>query len=491
MDFLVDTVTIVKLNDIHLKIVCEPSIRMEMSEYFTFFVPGYKHMPKFKNGSWDGKIRLLNLMNGLIYVGLLHKIIKFCMARGYKIDIDPSLIPKEDIPDNIAYGLAELYNTKYPPRDYQNTTVYHALKEKRAIFLSATSSGKSFSIYLTTRFLVEAQKQVLIIVPTKALVRQMATDFIDYNHGNMPFTMHQIEGGVDKNINAQVIISTWQSIYKQPKTWFDKFEAIIGDECHEFKAKSLIEIMEKTPECEYKLGFTGTLDGTECNELVLTGLFGRAIDIVDAATLINNGTLVEFKIDCVILKHGETPRKVLRKKDYATEMSYVISHTERNNFIRDLSWALKGNTLILTQSIEQGKHLADICQKEGKQVLFVSGKDSTDYRDEVRKITELNNDVIIIATYGVFQRGINIVNLDNLILGTPSKSKIRILQSIGRVLRKSANNTKAMCFDIADDISSESYLNHGMRHFKERIDIYNEQGFDYKIRYLNLKDMVI
>lgn len=486
-----DTITLVKMNDIHMKVVCDTGIRMEMSEFFTFFVPGYKHMPKFKNGSWDGKIRLLNMMNGLIYVGLLHKVKDFCHRYEYNLVIDPELEPNEPIPRQVGYGLAELYKTKHPPRDYQNTTVYHALKEKRAIFVSATSSGKSFSIYLTARYLVNTKKKILIIVPTKALVRQMAGDFIDYNNGIEPFTMHQIEGGVDKDIDAEVIISTWQSIYKQPKQWFDKFEAIIGDECHEFKAKSLIEIMEKIPECEYKLGFTGTLDGTECNELVLTGLFGRAIDIVDAATLINNGTLVEFKINCIILKHGETPRKVLKKKDYATETSFVISHTERNKFIRDLAWNLKGNTLILTQSVEQGKHLQDIIKKEGKQVLFVSGKDSTDYREEVRKITELNNNVVIIATYGVFQRGINIVNLDNLILATPSKSKIRILQSIGRVLRRGENNVKAFLFDLADDISSEDYSNHGMRHFKERIDIYNEQGFDYEIRSIKLKDMEI
>lgn len=484
-----DTITLVKIDDVHIKVVCEPGIKYELSEYFTFLVPGYKFMEAYKKGTWDGKIKLLNILTGRIYTGLVHKIGEFCESRGYELVLDPALQNFDKIPRDVGDGLAAMFETKHMPRWYQNDMVYYALKEKRALFLSATSSGKSFGIYLITRYLVKTGKPVLIIVPTKALVRQMANDFIDYNKGNVPFTMHQIEGGVDKNVKAEVTISTWQSIYKQPQQWFSRFEAILGDECHEFKAKSLTEIMEKTPECEYKLGFTGTLDGTQCNELVLTGLFGRVIKIVDTKTLIEDGTLVEFDIKAVVLNYPERVRTVMMKKDYQTEIDFIVQYQTRNKFIRNLAWSLKGNTLILTQFVDkQAKELVELLKKEGKQVLFVSGQDSTDFREEVRKITEANGNVIIVATYGVFQRGINIVNLDNLIFAHPSKGKIRNLQSIGRVLRRGINNTRSTLYDIADNFSSPDYQNHAMRHFRDRINIYNDEGFEYQIINVDIKD---
>ncbi|AGR47684.1 RNA-DNA + DNA-DNA helicase [Sinorhizobium phage phiM7] len=484
-----DRITLVKVDDVYIQVLADPGLKMELSEYFTFLVPGYKHMPAYKQGKWDGKIKLLNILTGRIYTGLVHKIEEFCAARDYELVIDPALQNIDKIPRDVGDGLAALFETKHKPRWYQNDTVYYALKYKRALFLSATSSGKSFGIYLVARYMVKTEKPVLIIVPTKALVRQMAKDFIDYNNDVEPFTIHQIEGGVDKNIKAEVVISTWQSIYKQPQQWFSRFECIIGDECHEFKAKSLIEIMEKTPECEYKLGFTGTLDGALCNELVLTGLFGRIIPIVDTKTLIADGTLVEFNIKSIVLNYSDRVKKVMRKKDYQTEIDYIVQCAARNRFIRNLAWNLKGNTLILTQFVDkQAKELVDLLKTEGKQVLFVSGKDSTDFREEVRRITEANNNVIIVATYGVFQRGINIINLDNLIFAHPSKGKIRNLQSIGRVLRRGINNTKSTLYDIGDNMASADYQNHAMRHFRARIELYAEEGFDYDILSVDLKD---
>jgi len=484
-----DKITLIKIDDVFMKVNCDPGIRMEMSEYFTFVVPGYKFTPAYKQGRWDGKIKLMNQMTGRLYVGLLNHVMEFAEKFGYGLDIDPSLVDFDKVPEDVGYGLAELFQTKYEPRYYQAEAVYHSLKYKRAILLSATSSGKSFIIYLICRYLHRIGKKVLIVVPTTSLVRQMTGDFIDYNNGEAPFKIHQIEAGVDKNIDADVVISTWQSIYKLDASWFSKFEAVIGDECHSFKAKSLQEIMEKMTECEYKLGFTGTLDGTQCNELTLQGLFGKAIKIIDAATLIEEGTLVDFKIRGILLEYPERWRKIYTKKEYKEEMDYIVQYGPRNRFIRNLAWNLNGNTLILYEYVEKhGKLLAEMLQKEGKMVLFVSGKDKTDYRERVRKLTEENNNVIIVASYGVFRQGINIVNLDNLIFASPSKAKIRVLQSIGRVLRRGISNTKATLYDIGDNLSTKSYVNHTLRHFKERIKTYAEEGFQYSITNIELKD---
>lgn len=484
-----ERIEVQKIDDVHIKVLCDPGIKMELNEFFTFQVPGWKFMPAAKNG-WDGKIRLFNVMTGRIYYGLIDHIRDFAKARDYHLEIDPGLTDYDKVPEDVAEGLAALFNTKYQPRYYQSEAVYHSLRYKRAILLSATSSGKSFIIYLIVRYLQKLGKKILIVVPTTSLVRQMYTDFIDYNNGEkLPFPVHQIEGGVDKNVKADLIISTWQSIYKQNAKWFSQFEAVIGDECHSFKAKSLTDIMEKMTECEYKLGFTGTLDGTQCNELVLQGLFGKAIRIVDAKTLIEDGTLVDFKIKGIVLSYSTLARKLMKKMGYPEEMNFIETRENRNKFIRNLAWNVKGNTLILYEHVEKhGKPLAEMLKREDKMVLFVSGQDSTDYREEVRRLTEANNNVIIVASYGVFRQGINIVNLDNLIFASPTKSKIRFLQSIGRVLRRGLNNVKATLYDIADDLSSKSWVNHTLRHFQERVRTYAEEGFEYSITTIDLKD---
>lgn len=481
-------VVIKKTDDVHIRIHADPGIKMELAAHFTFEVPGYKFMPAYKNGTWDGKIRLFHAMSGQLYTGLVDHVKDFCSVRGYDIMVDPALEPDE-IPEDIGYGLAKHYKTKYEPRYYQADTVHISLSHKRAILLSATSSGKSFSIYLIVRYLQEIGKRILIVVPTTSLVRQMHSDFVDYNNGELPFSVSMIEGTKVKDNTADLVIATWQGIHRLSKDWFDEFDAVIGDECHSFKAKSLIGIMEKCTDCEYKLGFTGTLDGAECNELVLQGLFGKKHHIIDVATLIADGTLVDFKIFGMVLNYPEWVKKALRKSEYKTEMDYIVQQSNRNLLIRNLARKINGNTLILYEYVEKhGSVLYDLLKSDDHIVLFVSGKDSTDYREDVRRITEENDNVIIIASYGVFRQGINIVNIDNLIFASPTKSKIRFMQSIGRVLRRGINNTKSTLYDIADDLSIGSYENHTLRHFRERIKTYAIEGLKYSIINMDIED---
>ena len=484
-----ENVRVSKVNEVHVRVDADPSTKMELSEHFTFEVPGAKFMPAVRNKVWDGKVRLLNAMTGSIYYGLTGYVKSFCESRGYNFQIDDDVYDIQSVDKDAGSQLATEFNAKYDTRDYQNNAVVHALEHNRALLLSPTASGKSFIIYLLSRYHSQIHnRKVLIIVPTTSLVTQMSSDFSDYNNGN-ELDIHGIMGGVDKNILADYTISTWQSIYKQKKDFFDKFDVVIGDECHLFKAKSLTSIMEKLSNVKYRYGFTGTLDGTQTHKLVLEGLFGPVFEVTQTRKLIEDSTLASFGIKCIVLGYGEGRRKENANRTYQEEIDAIVTHTARNKFIRNLAWSLEGNTLILFQFVEKhGKLLYPMLQKDGKQVHFIHGGVSADDRERVRHIAESTNNNIVLASYGVYSTGVNVVNLDNIIFASPSKSKIRNLQSIGRVLRKGVDNTEATLYDIVDDLQWKNKKNFAVKHFMERINIYSSESFDYKIYNIDLKE---
>lgn len=477
-----EKIIIEKVDEVYVRVLAEPSTKMELSEYFTFFVPGYKFMPAFKNKMWDGKVRLLNTMTGMVYAGLVNYIAKFCETRGYDLQVNSDVYDIQNINKDAGYQLAKEFNAPFEPRDYQNDAVTKALINNRALLLSPTASGKSFIIYLLSRYHVDIyQRRVLIIVPTTSLVNQMASDFKEYNNGKS-LDIHKIMAGVDKNVEADYTITTWQSIYKQRKPYFEKFDVVIGDEAHLFKAKSLTNILEKTPHIKYRYGFTGTLDGTQTHKLVLEGLFGPVYQVTKTKELMDNNTLAEFNIKSLILGYPDDVRKLNKNRTYQEEIDWIVRNEKRNKFIRNLAWSLEGNTLILFQFVEKhGMVLAPMLEKEGKSVHFIHGGVKTQYREDVRSVAESSGDNIILASYGTFSTGVNIKRLDNIIFASPSKSRIRNLQSIGRVLRKGNGKDKATLYDIVDDLQWKSKKNFAVQHFMERVKIYSEEGFEFKI----------
>jgi superfamily II DNA or RNA helicase len=482
-----DKVYIEKVNEVHVRVHADPGIKMEMSEYFSFYVPGYQFVPSYRNKMWDGKIRLLNSMTGLIYTGLVGYIAKFCKQRDYELEIDGALKNENTYDEEYGYTLAREFDSAFEPRDYQNRAVVEALRKQRGLFLSPTASGKSFIIYLLSRYHVEHQRRVLVIVPTTSLVSQMASDFLEYNKGQK-LNIHKIQGGVDKNVNADYTISTWQSLFKMPKTYFEKFDAVVVDEAHLAKAKSITKILEKLPEAKYRYGFTGTLDDTQTHELVLTGLFGPVYQVTQTKKLIDDNTLADFKIKAISLQYPDELRKINKSKSYQEEIDWIVKNEARNKFIRNLAWNLPGNTLILFQYVEKhGKVLEPMLQKEGKKVHFIHGGVKSEDRENVRAIAESSSDNIILASYGTFSTGVNVKRLDNIIFASPSKSKIRNLQSIGRVLRKGNEKEKAVLYDIVDDLQWKSHKNFAVRHFMERVKIYSAEQFEFKIYNVELK----
>ncbi len=479
-----------KKNEVHLHIESDIHVYYELADYFTFEVPGAKFMPTYKSKYWDGKIRLFNIQNGLIYVGLLDKIRQFCKDHDYTYEFKKNEyygLPFEVNPHISKEGVKDYVTSisKYKPRDYQVDGIYDALKYNRKLLISPTASGKSLMIYGIVRYFVERSQNTLIVVPTTSLVEQMYKDFEDYGW-DVGSYCHKIYAGKERVTDAQVIITTWQSIYKLPRKYFDRFSVVVGDEAHQFKSKSLISIMTKLGNAKYRYGFTGTLDGTQTHKWVLEGLFGPSYKIIKTDELMKKGHVATLDINVLLLKHP--PNKF---ETFEDEIQYIITHSRRNNFIRNLALDLKGNTLILFARVEgHGEPLYNLINSNSiidRHVFFVHGGVATEDRERVREITESEDNAIIVASYGTFSTGINIKNLHNIIFASPSKSRIRNLQSIGRVLRKGNNKTKATLYDIADDISYKSRRNYTLNHLIERIKVYNEENFNYDIVNIPLK----
>ena len=474
-----------------IRFECDRNVAQELSDYFTFYVPGYQFVPAYKNRLWDGKIRLADLRTFLIYRGLIPYIEKFCTEREYKLAIDPAISVTENFSIIEAEEFVKSLNLPHQVRDYQLKSFIQAVRNKRLLLLSPTASGKSLILYLIIRHLQMADhKRGLLIVPTTSLVEQMYSDFASYGYDSEQYC-HRQYAGKDKHTNKFLTITTWQSIYKNEKDYFEQFDFVLGDEAHQFKAKSLTTILSGCTNTKYRIGTTGTLDGTQTHRLVLEGLFGPVYKATTTAELIDKGQLAAFKIKCLILKYPDPICKEARSWDYNQEMEYIVKNNARNEFIRNLVMSLEGNSLVLFQFVEKhGKILYELIKEKtgDRKVFFVHGGTDVDIRESIRAITEKESDAIIVASYGTFSTGVNIRNLHNIIFASPSKSRVRNLQSIGRGLRLGENKEQAVLFDVADDFRIGKFANFTLKHFAERVKIYDEEKFNYKFYNIELKN---
>ena len=476
-----------------IKVDCDKGFGKELSDFFTFTVPGHRYMPAFRKKIWDGKIKLFNYYKREIYAGLEDYVVQFARDRNYTVEgqrpysenqqsLEASRVYTESLQP--CSGGQELV-----PHEHQINAINHAINKNRCLLLSPTASGKSLIIYTLVRHYLERiskNKKILIIVPTISLVTQMYSDFMEYSSKGKwkaRNTCHKIYGGQSNDTDKQVVISTWQSIYKLPNTYFEQFEAVFGDECHLFKSNSLTSIMTKLKTCPYRIGTTGTLDGSHTHNLVIEGLCGRVHKEVTTKDLIDQDILSPLNIDCVLLTHADQNKKLAKKMTYQEELDWIVGNEDRNKFITKLTGSLKGNTLVLFQYVEKhGAVLHELFKKEikDKTIYFIHGGTDAEQREYVRKIMETSDNKIIIASYGVFSTGVSIKRLHNIVFASSSKSRIRVLQSIGRQLRKSEHKISAKLYDIADDLSWKSYKNHTLRHFTERLKIYESEKFNHK-----------
>lgn len=506
MESIDDIVYVKKVNESFLHISCPRNIAVELSDYFAFDVPNAKFMPDVQNKFWDGKIRLFNIKNQFLNAGLYLYLHKFCKDRNYELQkIDSEYGKPLDVTDIDIISLEKwigslnlfAFDKKITPHDYQIDATYKGLRYQRKILQSATSSGKSLIIYLIARWLIEHDlkdnESILIVVPNIGLIGQLFSDFKDYstiNGWNVEKNVATVSAGLPKNPKTKIVISTWQSIYKLPANTFSHYRCIIGDEVHQHKADCISKIALKCSNAKYRIGLTGTLDDNDTNKMTLEGLFGSVYSVITTKEMIDRGLSAELKIKCICLEYSDEIKKSFYKKTYHEEVDGICNNAKRNQFISNLVNRLVGNTLVLFNYVDNhGKPLYNLIKKdagESKSIFFVYGGVSGEDRNNIRSITEKINNSVIVASYGTFSTGINIKNLHNIVMASPTKSKIRNLQSIGRGLRITDGKNICTLYDIVDNLSYKSWKNYTLKGFLVRSDIYNNENFDYSLTTIKL-----
>ena len=500
-------VTIVPVNATYAKIFCDSSILFELVDNYTFMVDGYKYAPSYRSGAWSGERFMISKITRQVYIGLVPEIVQYCIDNGYSVDNQAKSPSNEKITLEVVENFCEQLNihSRGQPievRPYQIEAIFHAIKNSRATLVSPTSSGKSLIIYCITRWYLLNNKKILLLVPNLGLIAQMYSDFADYSTENgwiVADHAQMIHGGKSKTVDRPLVIANWQSIYNTGKTggksgkpadgiaknFFSHFDAVFNDETHLAKAKSISGIMEKCINATKRFGLTGTMSGVDCDKLVIEGLFGPVFNVITTKELMDAGAITKLKIKCLKLNYSDEVKKNSSKLTYQEEMNYLVTSPDRNNFICKLAASQKGNTIIFFNFVEkQGKvmkkMLEDLCGDK-KTILYISGEVKLDDREDIRKMIAERNDLIILGSIACIGTGFSAPNLHVGIFASPCKSKIRVLQTIGRLLRLSSGKNDCTLYDLVDDLTWKSHKNFTWNWFMERVKYYCETKFDYKI----------
>jgi len=446
--YMTNSVRISKHNTLQIKINTDSrDYILGMRELFTQYVEGFQFTPKFKSGSWNGKICLINGLHNTLPYGLLIDLIKFHKTHfpSYHLSVD------DDVKEFFKGPKLKIkYDLTLKPRFYQKESINICLKHTKGIIRSATASGKSVVISYIIKTLLENKKsgvkRVLLFVPTVSLVEQFYSDMIEY--------------GMDKNLIGRVYtkrkewdmpitISTWQSLMNNHDK-IPNYDCIISDEVHQAKSHELKRILVKAVNANYRLGFTGTLHSSELDNWNVKSYLGPVLKEYSSGFLAEKGFISKCNVH--ILGVGYNDENIEGTYDEVKDI--VFTNDYRISTIRSLVDNLDHNVLVLVGKVEkEGDFLVKELEGINKEVVFLSGRDSVEEREKWRSEMVNRKDIVLIATYGIFAQGINIPNLKYTVLAAPFKSKIRVLQSIGRNLRMHENKKHgAHIFDIHDRV---------------------------------------
>ena len=490
-------ITIQKYSESFAFVECDFDEAKRISEEFEFYAPNYMFSPKYKNGFWDRKIRLFDVRTCLLPIGLTPRLVAFLRREKYGHRVDEALVgdrgPK--MGDKSLGKFKEMVKLpdKFEDRDYQDLAVQNALYRKKMVILSATSSGKSLIAYLIFNILkyLDDDAKFLLVVPTVNLVEQMFGDFCEYAGGWCDFSqyVHRIYEGREKWTDKPITVSTWQSLQRMGPKYFQQFDGLIVDECHTASAKVLASIVEKSSNAQFKIGMSGTLRDSKVNELQLEGLFGPIKKISRTKDLMDRGYVSKLRINGIVLRHPpDRCRAVKRLGDHAAEAQYINKLSVKQRYVCSLANSRKKNTLVLFRLRGFGHSLRDMLEAHSdKKVFYVDGTVGAKYREGVRRYCETHDDAIVVASYGTFSTGISIKNLHNVVFAESMKSSVKVLQSVGRLLRLHENKEYATLFDVTDDLTCGRKKNYALKQFLARISYYDDEGFTYRIKNVTLK----
>uniref|UniRef100_A0AAU8KXE8 DNA helicase n=1 Tax=Serratia phage Kevin TaxID=3161161 RepID=A0AAU8KXE8_9CAUD len=485
-------VRIQKVNDVRMRVICDDEgFHADLYEYFKFPDPAFEPSSFSR---WDGMVRFYQKGSGLINIGLFFQLFQFIRDNGHTLEVDPALRYVQDITmEEIKEFLMELNMsirtengtyTHAESREYQFDCIETAIRQTRCCLQAATSAGKSMVLYVMARYYrgrreaLQSSLKTLIVVPSVHLVTQLFDNFVEYSHFNgfnSEANVHLIYGGAEKDTTKPIVISTWQGIQDQPKEWFRQFGDIVVDEAHTAKAEKLTYIMDSCINCDHRLGLTGTLANNELNAMKVLSHFGAFKKIITARELIEQGFAADIEVMMVELQYGMEDRHKVTA-DYAQEIEFIISHEGRNRCLLMMAKTLKGNTAIMFDRVDA--HMKVIYEELCKikdNVYMINGEVPPKVRAQIQKAVEAGDEVTLLGTYGTMQQGVSIKKLHNLVLAHPSKSYIRVIQTLGRLMRMHSSKTKAKIFDLVDNLSLRGRPNHALRHSIERHRFYVEE----------------
>jgi superfamily II DNA or RNA helicase len=393
---------------------------------------------------------------------------------------------------------------KIEPHDYQIDAAYKAIKTGRMAAIAPTSAGKSLILYIYLNwFRQNPENKILLIVPSVSLVHQMIGDFSDYHNNQNEDTperyCHLIMSGKEKQSDRQITISTWQSLQNIAKgkdktftdEYFQQWDVVAVDEAHNVKGKIISQILDLCTNAYTRLGVTGTLDGSDLHIIQVEALFGEVYHVITTKELMDRGAVAQMDIKVLMLTYPDEIKKQCKELKYQEEIDYLVTNPKRLNFTANLAVNLKGNTLILVNFVEKhGQPLYDLILSkthEDRKVFFIHGDVDGEERNDIRAIVDKEENAIIIGSFGTMSTGVSIKRLHNVIFASPSKSQIRVLQSLGRGLRLGDGKEHCTLYDIGDDLAFKKHKNFCLLHAVERIKMYAKQQFNYKLIKVDIK----
>ena len=500
--------SIIKINESWLNIVTDDQgMHRTLYDYFAYFNPGYFFAPSYKEKRWDGKIHLYDSRLGLLPIGFFKKLLEFLDVHEVKYEVFNSIkrkglkINKSDIKEWLIDTKSDL---TLIPRSDQIRLVSTAIMKKRSVLVSPTASGKSLSLYLYIRFLIEKvldeEERVLLIVPRIQLVEQSEKNFRGYSKNNvLSSDIQTIMGGKEKRCKKRIIISTWQSIYKFSLEYFAQFSAVLIDEVHYAKSDSFQRIMALCVNAKYRIGVTGSLSEWETHKVLIKAFLGEISRVETTKNLIEKKVLSNVKIVSLIIKYPVTERLIASRCDYREEIKYILNHRGRVKLIKRIVSKIDRNSLILFRYLKHGKAMYEFLKatlNDDRNIYYIDGSTPVGLREEIRENMEKEKDSIIVASSEVFSTGIDIKNLHFVIIATPMKGRIKVIQSIGRALRLHDDKRRAVIIDIVDDFrckfkkrggGKRTYKNHAYSHYLNRLKLYKEEEFDVIEKNIYLK----
>lgn len=500
-------INVSKINESIVFVECSNTIAQELYNYFSAHTENYRFSPAYKQGRWDGRLRIFNITNHQLPIGLSYKLKEFSDQGKYSISFNyqiGELVSKEEF-----ISFVESLNLPFPPYDYQLKSAYDALRNKHLNIQSVTGSGKSLSIYLVIRWLETKNIKTLLIVPKVQLVEQMFGDFLDYGWEDVEDKCCRIYGGQKRLLNKNVIISTYQSLYADAKKGqigqdyidFSSIEALIIDECHSSKNTSINTISKKTFNSSYRIGYSATYpEENSADWFTIVGTTGRIKQYTTYQKLQDDNQIANLKIKVIKLNYPQSVRKLnyeTNKGNYADEVNYINLQSSRMDFIVKLISKIEGNTLVFFIKKEnQGIPLYNKIKNElpNKKVFYIDGSVSVSDRESIRSQMEASGDVILVGSFGCISEGTNIKRIHNIVFAASYKSEIKVLQSIGRSLRLWNDKEHATLYDLVDNLKYIDkdhgiwYSNSTLEHGKKRFDIYKEQKFEVETIEYNINE---